>query len=263
MRNLVKSAHHLPASNIKILHPWVLHDEEFSVWFHSGKLPPGGRSTTLCKTRTFRTGHFRRSGSSACLIIPFMPICEVPGSPVAFVAVARGACCLDGVRRPPASSILRTITTAVIRSETRFISVVIIRENWSHMEHSGHVPSAAGQLGAERGRVGDGQLAGEGAADVGGGPAVHKPPAGQQRDRASVLSPRASTAPGGAASIAVRYSSRVGPLPARPTKPAGRPSDVGQGHEALGHAGVVLQHARARPAPGPIGPGASLLRGVP
>ena len=61
MRNLVKSANHLPSRNVKILHPWALHDEKSFAGFHSGKLPPGGRSTTLCKTSTFRTGHFRRS----------------------------------------------------------------------------------------------------------------------------------------------------------------------------------------------------------
>ena len=47
--------------NIKILHSWVLHDEESFAVFHDGKFPPGGRSTMLCNTRTFRTGNFRRS----------------------------------------------------------------------------------------------------------------------------------------------------------------------------------------------------------
>ena len=32
-----------------------------------GKLPPGGRSTTLCNTRTFRTGNFRRSETGKTL----------------------------------------------------------------------------------------------------------------------------------------------------------------------------------------------------
>ena len=103
------------------------------------------------------------------------------------------------------------------------------RTGGSAGERPGRTSTSAGetQLGAQPFRVGDRQPAGEVPANVGRRSAVHQPAAGQQRDRVrsarqpspSAPSPRptASTAPGGAASRAVRCSAPVRSSPGGPT----------------------------------------------